>query len=127
MLESMKRQFFEPATMFFRKQRIALSRDFVYAGTNGKVLQYDDLAWIFVRRLKLFGLIPLYTSLNAYLVNGKRVVLYRGGIKPEILDDLAREFFYHNPHCTFGYSQENAMQYRQMIRKYRNSNYEIKT
>lgn len=111
-------EFSAPESTRFPKTKLILSKQFVYCGSSGWVLPYEDIGWAYQRTQRSYG-IAVGKQIIAGLNNGKTVVLAARGVNDAVLTETARAIYEANPNCLIGYTADNIKLYRQRVKEYK--------
>lgn len=111
-------EFSAPDSKHFPKAKLILSRQFVYCGSSGWVLPYEDIGWAYQRTQRSYG-IAVGKQIIAGLANGKTIVLAARGVNDAVLTETARAIYEANPNCLIGYTADNIKLYRQRVKEYK--------
>ena len=96
LLDAAEADFSAPQSVRFEKPRLILSERFVYSGSSGWVLPYEDIGWAYQRTQRSYGM-TVAKHIMAGLVNGKTVALASRGVNDQVLTDTARAIYTANP------------------------------
>ena len=121
LMDEAENQFLNDSTLKYDKMKLALSDDFAFVGANGNILPYTDIAWIYKRTQRSYG-VTVATQLMAGLYNGKQIFLAQRHANDEFITETARKILTKNPNCLIGYSFDLAKQYRQRVKEYKANN-----
>ncbi len=111
-------QFLDPDVECYDKLRLALSQDFVYAGSSGCILPYSEIGWLYKRVRRSYG-VTVATQLIAGTVDGKTIVLAAQKASDDFITTVAQKVLSKNPTCLIGYSFERSKLYHQRVREYK--------
>jgi hypothetical protein len=102
----------------FERAKLVLSDNFVYAGTSGIIAPYADVAWIYKRVQRSYG-VAVSTTLHAGLADGRMVALAGTKVTDELLERTATVILQKNPDLIVGYSIEKNKRYRALVKAYK--------
>jgi len=117
-LDESETEFSAPESISFPKSKLILSKQFVFCGSSGWVLPYEDIGWAYQRTQRSYG-VPVGKQIMAGLTNGKTIVLTARGVNDQVLTDTARAIYTANPNCLIGYSFDNIKLYHQRVKEYK--------
>ena len=117
-LDEAETEFSAPESVFIPKPRLILSKQFVYCGSSGWVLQYTDIGWTYLRTQHSYG-VAVGKQIIAGLADGKTVVLAAQSVNDAVLTDTAQAIYTANPNCLIGYSFDNIKLYHQRVKEYK--------
>lgn len=117
-LDSADAEFTAPESIRFPKSKLVLSEHFVFCGSTGWILPYEDIGWAYQRTQRSYG-IPVAKQIIAGLVNGKSVSLANRFVNDDVLTKTAQAIYAANPNCLIGYSFENIKAYNQRVKEYK--------
>lgn len=118
LLDEAEAQLTDPETLRYDKMRLSLSKDFIYAGASGYILPYTDIAWLYKRKQRSYG-VTIATQLMAGTVYGKTVFLAPRLATDEFITSVAQKVLAKNPDCLIGYSFEQARLYSKRVKEYK--------
>lgn len=117
-LDAAEAEFSSPESIRFPKSKLILSKQFVFCGSSGLVLPYQDIGWIYQRTQRSYG-IPVSKQIIAGLVSGKSTQLANRAVNDEVLTAAAQAVYAANPNCLIGYSFDNIKLYNQRVKEYK--------
>jgi hypothetical protein len=121
LLDEAENQFLNQDTSRYGKMKLVLSKDFAYVGSNGSLVPYTDIAWLYKRTQRSYG-ITVATQLMAGLTNGKQIFLAPRHANDAFITEVAQKVLAKNPDCLIGYSFDLAKQYHQRVKEYKANN-----
>ena len=102
----------------FERAKLVLSDNFIYAATGGIIAPYEDVAWIYKRVQRSYG-VAVATTLHAGLIDGRTVALAGVKVTDELLERTAAAILQKNPDLIVGYSLEKNKRYRALVKAYK--------
>lgn len=111
-------EFSSTESVRFPKAKLILSKQFVFCGSSGWVLPYEEIDLAYQRTQRSYG-IAVGKQIIAGLINGKTVVLANRYVNDALLTETARAIYTANPNCLIGYSFDNIKTYRQRVKEYK--------
>ena len=117
-LDTAETEFSSPESVRFPKAKMILSNKFVFSGSSGYVLPYEDIAWMYQRTQRSYG-VPVGKQIMAGLVNGKTIALANRAVNDQMMTTTAQTIYTANPNCLIGYSFDNIKLYNQRVKEYK--------
>ncbi len=114
-------EFSDPDNTVYEKAKLVFSKHFIYGGTTGAVISYEDIGWLFRHVTRTNG-IQTSVELNASLINGTAVSLARKGVTDMLVGDAMQLIGGKNPNALLGYSNENRKAYRARVKEWKAQN-----
>ncbi|GEM_PF-2827131 len=120
LLDDAETEFSAPESTSFPKSKLVLSKRFLYSGSSGWILPYEDIGWAYQYTQRRYG-IPVSKQIIAGHVNGKSISIANRGVNDAMLTETARAIYAANPDCLIGYSFDNIKTYKQRVKEYKQS------
>lgn len=118
LLDDAETEFSAPDSISFPKSKLVLSKRFLYSGSSGWILPYEDIGWAYQYTQRRYG-IPVSKQIIAGHVNGKSISIANRGVNDAMLTETARAIYTANPDCLIGYSFDNIKTYKQRVKEYK--------
>jgi hypothetical protein len=117
-LDAAEAEFSSPEAIRYPKSKLVLSQHYIFCGSSGWVLPYEDIGWAYQRTQRSYG-IPVAKMIMAGLVNGKSVSIVNRFVNDDVLTKTAQAIYTANPNCLIGYSFDNIKAYNQRVKEYK--------
>lgn len=117
-LDDAEAEFSSPEAIRFPKSKLVLSQRYVFCGSSGWVLPYEDIGWAYQRTQRSYG-IPVAKMIIVGLVSGKSVSVANRSVNDDVLARTMQAIYTANPNCLIGYTFDNIKAYNQRVKEYK--------
>ncbi len=118
LMDEAENQFLFQNSLRFDRLKLVLSPDFLYSGSTGYVLPYEEVVWLYKSTQRSYG-ITVATQLVAGTISGKTIYLATRAADDQFITTVAQAVLRKNPTCLIGYSSENIKAFRQRVNAYK--------